>query len=164
MEPRKVILFYRFVRLSDPDAIRLWQRELCEGLGLKGRILLSVHGINGTLGGEMTALTAYIRRTKEYPAFKGTDFKWSEGTGDEFPRLRIRVRDELVAFGASSELEVDGDGVVGGGTRLTPRPSISWSTGVVTTSSSSMLATPSRQRSVGSRTRSCPTFAPPATS
>jgi UPF0176 protein len=120
VEPHKVILFYRFARLDDPDAIHLWQRELCEGLGLKGRIILSVHGINGTLGGEMTALTKYIRRTKEYPGFKGTDFKWSEGTGQEFPRLRIRVRDELVAFGAPGELEVDERGVVGGGMRLTP--------------------------------------------
>lgn len=120
MEPHKVILFYRFTRLDDPEAIHLWQRELCERLGLKGRILLSTHGINGTLGGEMTALTKYIRRTKEYPGFKGTDFKWSEGTGAEFPRLRIRVRTELVAFGAPGELEVDDDGVVGGGKRLTP--------------------------------------------
>ncbi|MCU1362731.1 MAG: rhodanese-like protein [Acidimicrobiaceae bacterium] len=120
MDLQKVILFYRFTRLDDPDAIRLWQRELCEGLGLKGRILLSIHGINGTLGGEMTALTTYIRRTKEYAGFKGTDFKWSEGTGQEFPRLRIRVRDELVAFGAPGELEVDECGVVAGGQRLTP--------------------------------------------
>jgi len=120
VEPHKVILFYRFARLDDPAAIHLWQRELCEGLGLKGRIILSVHGINGTLGGEMTALTKYIRRTKEYPGFKGIDFKWSEGTGQEFPRLRIRVRDELVAFGAPGELEVDDHGVVGGGKRLTP--------------------------------------------
>lgn len=120
MELQKVILFYRFTRLDDPDAIHLWQRELCEVLGLKGRILLSNHGINGTLGGEITALTTYIRRTKEYAGFKGTDFKWSEGTGQEFPRLRIRVRDELVAFGAPGELEVDEHGVVAGGERLTP--------------------------------------------
>jgi UPF0176 protein len=120
VEPQKVILFYRFTRLEDPEAIHLWQRELCESLGLKGRILLSQHGINGTLGGEMSALTKYIRRTRAYPGFKGTDFKWSEGTGQEFPRLRIRVRDELVAFGAPHELEVDEHGVVGGGVRLTP--------------------------------------------
>jgi UPF0176 protein len=48
------------------------------------------------------------------------DFKWSEGDGTEFPRLRIRVREELVAFGAADELVVDENGVVGGGKHLKP--------------------------------------------
>ena len=120
MEPQRVILYYGFAPLNDLNALLLWQRELCERLGLKGRILLSPHGINGTLGGDMTALATYVRRTKEYPAFKGIDFKWSQGTGRDFPRLRVRVRDEIVTFGAPGELEVDELGVVGGGVKLKP--------------------------------------------
>jgi len=46
--------------------------------------------------------------------------KWSEGAGDDFPRLSVRVRDELVSFGSPGELTVDSSGVVGGGARLTP--------------------------------------------
>lgn len=121
MEPPKVILYYGFTPLSDLEAVRLWQRELCERLELKGRILLSTHGINGTLGGGLSALATYITRTKEYPGFKKIDFKWSDGTGHDFPRLRVRVRDEIVTFGAPGELEVDDRGVVGGGVRLKPR-------------------------------------------
>ncbi len=121
MDLQKVILFYRFTPLADPEAIRLWQTTLCEKLHLKGRILISSHGFNGTLGGEMTALKKYVRRTKEYAGFKDTDFKWSDGTGEEFPRLRVRVRDEVVSFGAPGELEVDERGVVGGGVHLSPR-------------------------------------------
>lgn len=120
MELQKVILYYGFTPLSDPEAVMLWQRTLCESLNLKGRILLSSHGINGTLGGDMTALKRYIRQTKSYPGFKGIDFKWSDGTGNDFPRLRIRVRDEIVSFGAPGELVVDHNGVVGGGVRLKP--------------------------------------------
>ena len=121
MEPKKVILYYGFTPLADPNAIHLWQRTLCEGLGLNGRILISKHGINGTLGGDMSTLKVYIKTTKRYPGFKNIDFKWSEGTGSEFPRLRVRVRDEIVSFGAPDEIEVDGHGVVGGGVHLTPR-------------------------------------------
>jgi UPF0176 protein len=121
VEPPKVILYYGFTPLSDLEAVRLWQRELCERLELKGRILLSTHGINGTLGGGLSALATYISRTKEYPGFKKIDFKWSDGTGHDFPRLRVRVRDEIVTFGAPGELEVDDRGVVGGGVRLKPR-------------------------------------------
>ena len=118
MELQKVILYYAFTPISDPEAVRLWQKTLCENLRLKGRILISPHGINGTLGGDMSALKKYVRATKEYPGFKKIDFKWSDGHGNEFPRLKIRVRDELVAFGNPNELVVDKNGVVGGGVHL----------------------------------------------
>lgn len=120
MELQKIILYYGFAPLEDPEAVKLWQKTLCESLGLKGRIIISKHGINGTLGGDMSALKKYVRQTKEYPGFKKIDFKWSEGTGNDFPRLRVRVRPELVSFGAPDELEVDAKGVVGGGVHLKP--------------------------------------------
>ncbi|UFS58426.1 oxygen-dependent tRNA uridine(34) hydroxylase TrhO [Subtercola endophyticus] len=131
----KIILYYVFAPLPDPDALRLWQRDLCESLGLRGRILISTQGINGTLGGELDAVKTYLRKTREYPAFKNLDVKWSEGTGfdaatatpaapqglsADFPRLSVRVRDEIVSFGAPDELQVDARGVVGGGTKLSP--------------------------------------------
>jgi UPF0176 protein len=119
----KVILFYVFTPLADPDAVRLWQRDLCESLGLKGRILISKDGINGTIGGELKDVKKYVRKTRQYPAFKSIDFKWGEGSkggGDDFPRLSVKVRDELVSFGAPGELTVGQNGVQGGGTRLSP--------------------------------------------
>ncbi|MFE4949035.1 rhodanese-related sulfurtransferase [Leifsonia sp. NPDC056665] len=127
MPVAKVLLYYAFAPLSDPDAVRLWQRDLCEALGLRGRILLSKDGINGTLGGELGALKRYLRKTKEYAAFHDLDVKWSDGSGLDvsgrsldFPRLSVRVREEIVSFGAPAELRVDASGVVGGGSRLDP--------------------------------------------
>jgi UPF0176 protein len=124
----KILLYYAFTPLADPDAVRLWQRDLCESLGLRGRILLSDVGINGTVGGELDAVKRYLRKTREYPGFRDLDAKWSEGTGlddtgrsRDFPRLSVRVRDEIVSFGAPGELHVDASGVVGGGTRLAPQ-------------------------------------------
>jgi UPF0176 protein len=119
VEP-KVLLYYQFVPLDDPEAIRLWQHTLCESLGLGGRILISRHGINGTVGGELRNIKRYIKATRSYPKFKGIDFKWSEGSGADFPRLRVRVRDEIVTFGAPDEIKVDENGVIGGGTHLSP--------------------------------------------
>ncbi|MEO6201428.1 MAG: rhodanese-related sulfurtransferase, partial [Cryobacterium sp.] len=123
----KILLYYAFAPLADPEAVRLWQRDLCESLGLRGRILISRDGINGTVGGDLSAVKRYIRKTRDYPPFKQIDFKWSEGTGLDaegrsldFPRLVVKVRDEIVSFGAPGELSVDADGVVGGGTRLAP--------------------------------------------
>lgn len=116
----KVVLFYAFTPLKDPEAIRLWQRDLCASLGLGGRIILSHQGINATVGGDVKAVKKYVRTTREYPPFHDIDVKWSEGRGDDFPRLSVRVRDELVSFGAPEELEVDESGVIGGGTHLSP--------------------------------------------
>jgi UPF0176 protein len=62
----------------------------------------------------------YRRLTREYAPFKDIDFKWSEGGADDFPRLQIRVRDEIVTFGVPDEIQVDENGVVGGGQHLSP--------------------------------------------
>jgi UPF0176 protein len=116
----KVILFYGFTPIADPETLRLWQRDLCESLNLTGRILISRHGINGTLGGAMSDLKKYVRKTREFQGFKGIDFKWSDGTGADFPRLSVKVRAELVTFGRPTEVKVDSNGVVGGGKHLSP--------------------------------------------
>jgi UPF0176 protein len=68
----------------------------------------------------MASLKKYVRQTREYPGFKKIGFKWSEGTGNEFPRLSIKVKPELVAFGDPDVIEVDENGVVGGGTHIRP--------------------------------------------
>lgn len=120
MSTPKIALFYVFAPLPDPEAIRLWQQTLCESLGLRGRIILSRHGINSTVGGDIRQVKRYVRATRGYPAFRDADIKWSDGTGNDFPRLSVRARSEIVTFGAPDEIEVTADGVVGGGTRLTP--------------------------------------------
>ncbi|MGK0715864.1 tRNA uridine(34) hydroxylase [Leucobacter sp. W1153] len=185
MSEPKILLYYAFAPIADPEAVRLWQRELCTSLGLRGRIIVSPHGINGTVGGELDACKQYLRRTREYGPFAGLEVKWSTGTGFvseaeragsgagaasagsdagssnteaisagapgasgasgasqrplhsgrglagkrrpapwkqivDFPKLSVKVRDELVAFGTASELRVDATGVVGGGVHLSP--------------------------------------------
>ena len=117
---QKILLYYKFVPLADPEAVRLWQRALCEKLDLKGRILIADHGINGTVGGDIESLKAYAKETKQFQPFKGIVFKWSEGSRDHFPKLSIRVRRELVSFGAPEEVSVDDLGVIDGGKHLTP--------------------------------------------
>lgn len=117
---QKVILYYKFVPVSDPSITMRWQRELCNRLQLKGRIIISKHGINGTLGGDIENLREYKREMNRSVLFKGIMYKWSDGTGKEFPRLSVKVRPELVTFNAEDEIEVDEKGVVGGGKHLKP--------------------------------------------
>jgi UPF0176 protein len=118
---QKIILYYKFTPIADPVALRLWQKTLAESLDLRGRILISKHGLNGTLGGDIDDLKKYIKATKQFPGFKGTVFKWSDGGREDFPRLSVKDRSEIVAFNAAEELKVDEKGVVGGGIHLKPK-------------------------------------------
>ena len=119
---QKILLYYKFTPLSDPEAVKLWQKTLCESLNLRGRILMSRHGLNGTVGGDIDDLKAYIRATKQYPGFRGTVFKWSDGAREDFPRMSVKSRRELVGFkNADDEFEVDENGVIGGGKHLKPQ-------------------------------------------
>jgi UPF0176 protein len=99
----------------------LWQKALTESLGLRGRILISEQGINGTVGGDIDELKSYIKTTKQYEGFKDIVFKWSDGEKEDFPRMSVKVRRELVGFqNSEDEFDVDKNGVVGGGTHLKP--------------------------------------------
>lgn len=118
---QKILLYYKFAPVKDTEAVRLWQLALCQKLNLRGRILLAEHGINGTVGGDIKDLKAYIKATKDHSAFKGMVFKWSEGGRDNFPKLSVKIRPEIVTFGAAEQIKVNEKGIIGGGQRLKPR-------------------------------------------
>lgn len=118
---QKILLYYKFTPISDPEAVKLWQKTLTDSLNLKGRILVSKHGINGTVGGDVDDLKQYIKMTKQYEGFRKTVFKWSDGSRDDFPRMSVKARKEIVGFHAPDELEVDEQGVVNGGVHVKPK-------------------------------------------
>lgn len=118
----KSILFYKFVNLKDSEMTVLWQKELCSRLNLKGRIILSEQGINGTLNGDIYNLKRYKSAMNASAIFRGIHYKWSESDGNEFPKLSIKARDELVTFKAPDKIEInDETGIVGGGEKLRPK-------------------------------------------
>lgn len=119
---QKILLYYKFTPIKDPEAVKLWQKTLCDSLNLRGRILVSRHGINGTVGGDMDDLKKYIKATKQFPGFKKTMFKWSEGSREDFPRMSVKHRRELVGFkNSDDEFDVDEKGVIGGGQHIKPK-------------------------------------------
>ncbi len=74
------------------------QKSLCERLGLKGRIIIAKEGINGTVEGTFENTEEYINVMNEDNRFADINYKKSEGTGDAFPKLSIKVRDEIVSL------------------------------------------------------------------
>lgn len=94
-----VLLYYKYVKLPDPATEMAAQRELCTRLGLKGRILLAEEGINGTVAGSPEAADAYIAAMEAHPYFAGIQYKRDTAEAQPFPRLRIKVRPEIVTLG-----------------------------------------------------------------
>lgn len=112
----KIILYYKFAPVKDPHLTMMWQKELCSRLELKGRIIVSEHGINGTLGGKTKNLKQYTRAMNESVTFKEIQYKWSDGSADDFPRLSVKVRKELVTLNAGEDFDV-----FNGGKALKPK-------------------------------------------
>ena len=119
---QKILLYYKFTPIKDPEIVKLWQKTLTDSLNLRGRILVSEQGINGTVGGELEDLKKYIKETKKFEGFKDIVFKWSDGAREDFPRMSVKRRRELVGFqNSEDEIKVDENGVVGGGKHIKPR-------------------------------------------
>lgn len=95
----QVLLYYKYIKVNDPAKLMQEQRALCEKLNLKGRIIVSSEGINGTVEGEIKDTQRYIKEMRKSEYFSNIVFKKSESNGNAFPRLSVKVRSELVTAG-----------------------------------------------------------------
>jgi UPF0176 protein len=108
----QILLYYSYAHVQDADALAERQRILCAELGLKGRIIVAREGINGTLEGTFENTESYITACSAEPAFKDVVFKRSEGTGNAFKKLFVRVRPEIVSSHLG-ERDVDPNRITG---------------------------------------------------
>lgn len=108
----KVILFYKYVHIEHPEAIRKEQLALCTKLQLTGRVILAHEGINATLGGSDEAISTYREYLDNHPLFVDIDVKESLGGAESFPRLSIKVKKEIVHLGLDTTVYSAKDGGV----------------------------------------------------
>jgi UPF0176 protein len=95
--PYQVLLYYKYTEITQPDKLRESQMELARSLGLKGRVIISPEGINGTLEGLAENIDIYCSHLIKEPGFEDIHLKKSEGSGASFPKLSIKVREEIVS-------------------------------------------------------------------
>jgi UPF0176 protein len=103
----RVLLYYSYVRIDDPEAYAQQQRELCEELELLGRILVGVEGINGTVSGSIENTAKYREAMAVDERTRDMPFKIDAWDGHVFPKLSVKVRDEIVSLGLLTENDVD---------------------------------------------------------
>ena len=94
-----VILFYKFINIADPELLKESQTALARSLNLTGRVLIATEGINATLEGEKKDIDKYIKALKKDERFADILIKESKGNGVAFPKLKVKVRPEVVTLG-----------------------------------------------------------------
>lgn len=116
----EIIIFYKYTPVADPAGFVLWQRALCERIGIFGRILVAAEGINGTVEGTSAQIKEYCDAMHAQNGSEGTFgdfsdvwFKSSPGTGHAFKKLIVKKRKEIVNTGLSKEQDVDPSQVTG---------------------------------------------------
>ncbi len=103
----KVILFYKYTPIHDPEAYVADQKAFCAQHNLVGRVLIAHEGINGTVEGRPEDVDAYVtwmQNDTDYN-FSDVDFKESEGEGDGFPKMKIKVKKEIVNLGLGEDVD-----------------------------------------------------------
>jgi UPF0176 protein len=120
-----ILLYYKYVAITDPTLLMHEQRALCTKLGFKSRIIVSHEGINGTLEGTTDKVDEYVRIMQADKRFADIHFKKSKGTpdGTAFPKISVKVRKEIVSAHLD-ESDIDPNKMTG--KRLKPEDLHKW--------------------------------------
>lgn len=97
-ETYRVLLYYHYVQIDDPETFADEHLAYCQDLGLKGRIMIAQEGINGTVSGTVEQTNEYMEKMQADPRFANMAFKVDPHDGHAFKKMHVRPRPELVTL------------------------------------------------------------------
>lgn len=101
----RVLLYYNYTKIEDPEVFAKEHLAFCKSIGLKGRILVAEEGINGTVSGTIEDTQKYMDWMHNDERFKDTWFKIDEAKGHAFRKMFVRPRKELVALNLEEDID-----------------------------------------------------------
>ena len=104
MNNYRVLLYYHYVKINDPETLRNDHLEFCKSLGLLGRIYISSEGINGTVSGTIDQTDAYMQHLKNNPLFETIVFKINDSDQNAFKKMHVRVKNEIVNLSLEDDI------------------------------------------------------------
>jgi UPF0176 protein len=119
----QVLLFYKYVTVSDPQRAANWLRGLAVKHHLLGRGIVAEEGLNATFEGLLAYTEKFATEVLRNPLFNDMQIKRSQGNGKAFGKLSVKVRDEIV--GTKFSL-ADADPRVKTAPRITPTQLKEW--------------------------------------
>lgn len=101
----RVLLYYKYVPIEEPEVFREQHLAFCKELGLLGRILVSSEGINGTVSGTVEQTEKYMETMKADPRFADMVFKIDEEEDHAFKKIFVRHKKELVTLRLEDDVD-----------------------------------------------------------
>ncbi len=92
----KVISFYRYVQIKQPEQLRNQLKQYCQDHHILGRILIAQEGINGAVSGTVEEIISFQKYLQEISLH--LTFREQETTENTYHKIVIRVRTEIVQF------------------------------------------------------------------
>lgn len=114
-EKYTLLTFYKFVDIENPEDEVLDHLKFTKDIGMKGRIYIGTEGISSTVTGNEGQILAYKLYLNNHPLWRDIadiDEKSSPVDGHQFPRMQVKLRDEIVSLGAkysAKEIEEAGN-------------------------------------------------------
>lgn len=105
-----VAALYKFVALPNFEDLQAPIRAVCDDNSAKGTLLLATEGINGTIAGPEAGIRAVLAYLNDIPEFEGLVHKESWATEPPFPRMKVRLKKEIVTMGVEG---IDPNKIVG---------------------------------------------------
>ena len=101
----QVLLFYKYVTITDPENLKSWLIDRANHYHLLGRVIIASEGINGTLEGTIEETNLFSEELLQIAELRTMQIKSSGSSGTAFPRLKVRVRDEIVGTKFGPEID-----------------------------------------------------------
>ena len=110
----KVLLFYKYVQVKNPDLIVSEHLDWCLQNDIKGRVFFANEGVNGTVSGTIENIQKYKSHLTSYSEFKDLWFKEDNADDQAFRKMHVRLKSEIV-HGDLKDVSIEH-----GGRRLSP--------------------------------------------
>jgi len=91
-----ILLYYCYAKIDDHEAYREGHHLFCLENNLRGRVIISPEGLNGTVSGKKEDCEAYMAYVKSDARFADTEFKVEAHDRMAFAKLHVRVKPEIV--------------------------------------------------------------------
>ena len=87
----KVLLFYKYVKIENPEKFRNEHYDFCVENNILGRIYVAEEGINATVSGSEEDIIKYKQHLTSDPRFNDVWFKEDPSNEHAFSKLIVKV-------------------------------------------------------------------------
>ncbi|MGF3066010.1 rhodanese-related sulfurtransferase [Facklamia sp. P13055] len=101
----RVLLYYKYQRIEDPELFAKEHLEFCRRIGLKGRVLVGEEGINGTVSGTLDQTQKYMDYVHSLEGFEDLWFKQDLADDYAHKKMSVRTREEIVALNLDDDID-----------------------------------------------------------